>query len=230
MYNLLYNHRRASLPPPALALSPNSTMDPGGQHSPLHRSSTTHSQQQPQHSPSSSSGIRPFNFLKRSSSSSSKTGNSSGSGERTPTSPAGGFSQQQQQQQQEPRPSGWLNRSRSSFDAQSRISVATSSGSGSGGGRSTSPSAMSSASSSSTAYTRKDGSGGRNTGHTVSGLHPSAGHSRSAQPVQPKKSIYDMPNPDEGFDLIETIGKGSFGVVHRAYVHTYYKCGTANMG
>lgn len=28
--------------------------------------------------------------------------------------------------------------------------------------------------------------------------------------------IYDMPNPDEAFILVETIGKGSFGVVHRA--------------
>jgi hypothetical protein len=30
------------------------------------------------------------------------------------------------------------------------------------------------------------------------------------------KEIYDMPNPDEAFTLVETIGKGSFGVVHRA--------------
>lgn len=38
-------------------------------------------------------------------------------------------------------------------------------------------------------------------------------HSRSQQQ---QKSVFDMPNPDQAFDLIEIIGKGSFGVVHRA--------------
>ena len=34
--------------------------------------------------------------------------------------------------------------------------------------------------------------------------------------VKTKRNIFDTPNPDQAFDLVETIGKGSFGVVHRA--------------
>ena len=188
--------------------------------------------------PHTNININPFNFLKRSSSHRSNQEHRPPSPASPALSPSSGWlGRSANSNSDHAHNYAHNNNSRQSLDAPSMPPNSSSSSSTSSStnpvnsapslstlGRSTSSShsnhSTNSSTSNSTSVTsniRQDPSGGAYVANpAMNGRRGVAGITSAT--VKTKQSIFDRPNPDQAFDLVEIIGKGSFGVVHRAWV------------